>query len=253
MKVKDYSPEARKIRRERRRKLRIAKDITLVTLVISLIVTAGVFINKYSDSKDECSELKKTVTTQTDKIEQLTKDLEKETFDKKEYEVLKNRKELYDEYSYVLVDESGNRTDMTYEQLEYGIGLMEKEGIDPDMLFSIIMVESRAHEDAANSSSTARGYCQILESTARSMYASLGRDPSQYNHEAMATDGKLNMELGVELISRNMEKYDGDVDKVMSLYTGGVSRGYYDRLEKYLNKGGTSMNGLKESYVKPSV
>ena len=57
---------------------------------------------------------------------------------------------------------AGNRTDLTFSQLNHGIEQMEKRGISPHLLFGIVKLESSGRERVDNSVSTARGYGQFL-------------------------------------------------------------------------------------------
>lgn len=253
--MKDYSEPARKRRRKRRKVIKSIVRSLFITILLIGSINSVINKNLYEDAESRYAKLhyksviqEERISELTNNIEDLEEDLQQLEVDYEDYNKLKHRKELYDEYEYVLFDSTGKRTDMTYEYLEYGIDLMESEGIDPDLLFSIIMVESEATEKATNSQSTARGFCQMLSSTGKSMYELLGYT-KPYNHD-MAFDGKLNIEMGVKLISRNMEKYNGDVNKVLCLYTGStpVNERYLRKLNKYLSLGGTSLSQVQNSY-----
>lgn len=260
-KTKDYSREARLARQKKRRIIkRLINDlhfiITIILVIVAISIVGDLKLTNLQNEelKNNIKEGETTITQKDEEIDDLEEKIKGLKIDYEEYNNLLKRKELFDEYEYCLFDDAGNRTDITYDQLEHGISLMEANGIDPDLLFSIIMVESNGRENAANSNSSAKGYCQLIASTGKSMYESIG-NRGTYRHETMAFDGKLNMEMGVELISRNMEKYNGDVNKVLCLYTGSnpVNPGYYKKLNHYLDKAGTSLSEIQANYKKPTA
>ena len=86
----------------------------------------------------------------------------------KKVENLSNLEELFDKYEYAIIDKYENRTDITYEQILTLEDLVKEYPInDTDLILSIIMTESRGIETAQNSESTAKGYGQLLNSTAK--------------------------------------------------------------------------------------
>lgn len=223
--------------------------VVIVSLLIIMTVLCMHYKTMYEESIEDSKMLSSIIHKQDTDIAELNQTVENLKIDNELFDKLKHRAELYEEYEYVLVDSMGNRTDMTYEQLEYGIDRMKSNGINPHLLFSIIMVESGGHEDAANPSSSALGYGQLIASTGKSMYKLLGYT-GNYNHQQMATNGKLNIEMCSLLISRNMKQYNGDVNKVLCLYTGSnpVNQGYVNKLSKYLAMGGTSLAEIQNQY-----
>ncbi len=164
---------------------------------------------------------------------------------KKELTFFREREELYDKYEYVIMY-GGKRTDMTYDMVSYGEDIMKEKKVDPNLLFGLIMVESHAVEKAQNKTSTARGFCQLLASTARSYYENILKK-GKYNHE-LAYDGYINIEIGSELVARNMEKYNGDTHKVIQLYRGLNDPVYYAAVDRYVNRGGTSLRQIANEY-----
>ena len=193
---------------------------------------------------------KKTIATLNADLDSITKRSEEIIAQNEE---LVERMYLYDNYDYVLINSAGQRTDITAEQLKLGTELMEKEGIDPDMLFSIIMIESTGREKSANKYSSARGYCQLISSTGYDMYRRLGYDPSNYNHEVMALDGTLNIRMGCKLIALLMKQYNGDVEKVLNHYSGYLTTDYYNKFVNYLAKGGSSISQIEARYARSHI
>lgn len=258
--MKEISMIVRK-RNRRRKNRRITLFRTIIELVLLFTVIVGYnYYNTTIDNKDATiakaqAELNKTqkntelllaaisteegVTPTLDEAVANTKEM------KKELAIFRERSELYDKYEYVLVY-NGQRTDMSYDQVKYGENLMASKNVDPNMLFGLIMVESHANEKAQNSTSTARGFCQLLSSTAKSYYEKILKK-GNYNHE-MAFNGYINMEIGAALITNNMEKYNGDTQKVITLYRGLNDPAYYATVDRYVNRGGTSLRQIGNEY-----
>lgn len=137
-------------------------------------------------------------------------------------------------YQYCLYDRYGQRTDITYEQLEYLCDIVEDSAIqDEDLILSIIMVESRGQEDAANSRSSAQGYAQFLDSTSKFAYCDLlGYEDWD---RSVALDGKLCMEMMVAYFDYLYEYNNGDIYAVLRSYTGQQDiSSYVSRLDYYL-------------------
>jgi hypothetical protein len=259
--MKEMPMEIRKKRRRRKSRM-ISYIRTVVELVLVLAVIIG--YNYYNGTIDTQSntiaktqaELNKTreqielLLTATSTEEGVTPTIDEAVANaqemKKELTEFRERKELYDKYEYVLFYQ-GQRTDMTYDMTKYGENLMEKEKINPNLLFGLIMVESHANEKAQNVSSTARGFCQLLSSTARGIYENV-LQKGKYNHK-MAFDGYTNIEIGSKLIAMNMEKYNGDTYTVIQRYRGIPDIGsYYAAVDRYVNRGGTSLRQIAKDY-----
>lgn len=156
---------------------------------------------------------------------------------------LREKAELYDHYSYAMVDSMGNRTDITYDQLVTLEQLMETSKVnDPDLILSWIMVESGGRENARNSTSTAKGYGQFLDGTSKFVYTNLlglqNWEPS------VALNGEINIRMMVAYI-------DYLYDNNSNLY--GVIRGYSGKndidayvakLDSYLAYNGKSVKRI---------
>ena len=151
----------------------------------------------------------------------------------------KKRSELYNKYEYAVIDPWGNRTDLTYDQLDTAESAMKDAGIDPDLLFSLVMIESNGTEKAKNSSSTAKGYCQLLNGTAKSMYKMAYGTTSGY-YPNITLDGDTNLTLGVELLSY-LKQHNSSVYAMVDGYRGYCDTAYNNKLNSFLAKGGTSL------------
>lgn len=142
-----------------------------------------------------------------------------------EYNKLSLREELYDKYEYV-VTYGGERTDVTYDQIKFGEELMVEKNYDPNILFSIIMVESRGKEAAKNKKSSATGYGQFIKGTGKYVYeALLGNGEGTYNHPVTAIDGDTNIEMMVTYLDHLFTKTNNNFTKSISIYSGRGSVG----------------------------
>lgn len=157
-----------------------------------------------------------------------------------ELNTLRKRAELYDKYEYAIIYE-GERTDLTYEEIEYGEDLMIAKGYDPNLMFGTIMVESNAIPTAVNKSSGATGYGQFLDSTARWVWTKiLGNSNSTY-YSDIRKDGKTNILMMAEYYDYLYSEYDNTF-KVMKHYSGnstneGASK-YIAKVNNFIKKVG---------------
>lgn len=190
-----------------------------------------------ASSDDREKSLLKTVKSLDKELKKTTKaykELSKQYDDvESNYNTLKNRKELYDKYSYAIIDSAGKRTDLSYDDIQYGEDLMKKYGYNPHILFGIFGVESGYKEDAANKKSTARGYGQLLAGTAKYVYEDI-LDKGTYTH-SYALNGKTNIELTTAYLNYLMDKNHNDLFKSISNYCGRDTSGTHNYL-KCINK-----------------
>jgi len=245
----------------RQRKIRFIKRTIFEIVLIGIIIFGYMYMNNLvneckADVNAAQTEVNKThgelnsifTTIDGEQGKQLTtpEAIMKINQMKKELDDLKNRKELYDKYEYVLFD-NGKRTDMKYSMVAYGEEIMKKENIDPNMLFGLVMVESRGIEKAQNPTSSARGFCQLIDTTAKSLYEKvLNKGP--YTHD-YAFNGYINLELGAKLIARNMRRYEGNTYTTIQLYRGvNDVRSYYASVDKFVSRGGTSLRQIENKY-----
>ena len=107
-----------------------------------------------------------------------------------ELNTLRKRSELYNKYEYAVMYDD-ERTELTYEEIEYGEDLMLAKGLDPDLMFGTIMVESRGNPNAVNKTSGATGYGQFLNSTGRWVWKDLLGNNTY--HSDIRKDGESNI------------------------------------------------------------
>lgn len=151
-----------------------------------------------------------------------------------ELEELREKAELYDHYSYAMVDSMGNRTDITYDQLKTLEELMEDSKVnDPDLILSWVMTESGGKENAKNPNSTAKGYGQFLDGTSRFVYSDL-LNRSDWT-PSVALDGETNLEMMVAYIDYLYERNGNDLYDTIRSYRGKKDiSGYVSKLDSYL-------------------
>ena len=130
---------------------------------------------------------------------------------------LEAREELYDKYSYA-INYRGQRTDITYEQLQTVERVCEENDVDPDLLLGVILTESGGNEKAKNSSSTAMGYGQLLQGTAKRVYEKYMDKDDTYKHD-YALDGNLNIEMAAVYLGE-LIKTKGSVREALYSYRG---------------------------------
>lgn len=160
---------------------------------------------------------------------------------------LRSRAELYDKYNYAIVDQSGNRTDITYDQLRTLEDLVKDSSInDEDLFLSWIMTESGGKENATNTTSTAKGYGQFLNGTSKFVYTSLlGNDWWNSN---VALDGESNMQMMVAYVDYLYDQSGGDLYQVIRSYRGKDDIGsYVAKMNSYLALKNKSVQTIAQS------
>lgn len=191
--------------------------------------------NALNDAYIKNNDFESTISSMSDIINEIQEDnndlIEENKSLKKEIKEYTKRNELFNKYEYAVLDKSGNRTDLTYDQIETAETLMEKKGLDPDILLGVIMVESGGVEKCINSESTARGYGQILEGTGQFVYENLEGNPKGSYDHSMALDGYNNIRMTSELwgwfnesgksLYQAIQKYRGKED--VSGYIAGIN------------------------------
>lgn len=129
---------------------------------------------------------------------------------------LRNRAELYNKYEYA-IEYGGQRTELTYEEIQYGEDLMIAKGLNPHLMFGTIMVESNGKPNAVNTSSGATGYGQFLDSTAQWVWTKLLGN-NTYNSN-IRKDGYSNIQMMAEYYDY-LYSESGSTFKVIKQYSG---------------------------------
>ena len=185
--------------------------------------------------KESLVGMKKTVETLDNSNAKLKKENKSLNSDLKKFT---KRKELYNKYEYAIYDKAGKRTDLTYEQIATGEELMKKEGIDPDLLFGIIMTESGGDENATSSSSTARGYGQFLAGSGKYVYENV-LHLGTYNH-SMAYNGTTNIKMAAGYLGYLKNKRGFSAYAAVKAYRGVEPTAYIRSINSYIGTKGDS-------------
>jgi soluble lytic murein transglycosylase-like protein len=205
----------------------------------------------YESTKSDLTTLKSNYSSMKETIEELDATnaaLEEEnTALDTQLKTFATRSELYDKYEYALYDTDGKRTDLTYTQVQTGEELMKEKGLDPDLLFGIIMTESNGIEKASNSESTARGYGQMLAGTAKLTYEILQKHGSgTYNH-SMAYNGDTNISMVVSYLSY-LKGLGKSLNETIIGYRGLNDPRYFRTINSYISKSGNSLDKIAANW-----
>lgn len=264
------------------RKLLVSRVVSVITttIAISFIAISIKYGNLYYQEVDKREDLITENLTLSKKLEEKTRDYEfayntveeisgtieqlrsiSEELDKEnkslaksneeywnELQPLRERKELYEEFEWALVDH-GARTDITYEQLKTLPDLLKDKKVNSEhLVLAFAMTESRGQEDAQNASSSAKGYGQFLNSTSRFVYTSL-MGKSNWT-PSVALDGDISLEMICEYINYLYEKSGRDLTRTITAYRGLYDPGYIGKINSYLAKSGTSVSQLNQEFKK---
>lgn len=191
----------------------------------------------------------KSMTNMVDELTSISTELDEQN--KAYYEelkVLRERKELYDKYSYAILNDAGERTDITYDQIITLKDLLKESSIDDeDLILAWIMTESNGNEKARNTKSTAKGYGQILDGTSKFIYTNLMNNNSADWHSSIALNGDTNIEMMVTYIDYLYDKNNGDLYDIMRDYRGKRDiSGYVSKIDSYLQNADKSVEDISK-------
>lgn len=145
-------------------------------------------------------------------------------------------------YSYVLEDANPN-CGLTVGMIQLADNLCKEKDVNPDIIWTIIKVESGYCTDAQNPTSTARGLGQILSSSGKMIYEKLmGNGTGTYTHE-MAFNGYTNLEMMITYIAYLKDTY-GNLQTMINSYSGDQSGSYYAKFAKYMQEFGHNLNDI---------
>ena len=199
----------------------------------------------YCQLRESAGTMAKSLNSMKAVVDELDEDNAKLMEDNKELSTklakFEERAELYDKYEYAVYDKAGNRTDLTYDQIKTGEELMIEQGIDPDLLFGTIMVESGGDENATNGQSTARGFGQFLAGSGKYVYEDImGNGKGTYTHD-MAFNGYTNISMIASYYGylRNDRHYSAY--QAIKRYRGLEPTAYIRAIDSYICKSGDSI------------
>lgn len=165
----------------------------------------------------------------------------------------RKREELFNKYEIAIMNTYSERTDMTYDELEYLDNLCKEKGIPTMMIISMIKLESNFNPNLKSKSSSAKGYMQVIKGTGKFTYEKvMGNPEGSYDH-AMADNPKKNLELGVTYIDYLFDQSNGDVVEVIKRYSGwyspyGIGDKYFEILNKHMAFSGYSLEKAQHEY-----
>jgi hypothetical protein len=117
-------------------------------------------------------------------------------------------------------------TDATSSDLSMIKSISDKFGINPNLWLALAETESHLYSKADNASSSARGWGQLLEGTAKGVYENtlkLGK----YDH-SMAFDKNTNATMSIAYLRQMFDTFNGDGTKAILAYNvgpGNVQKG----------------------------
>ncbi len=163
-------------------------------------------------------------------------------------QLYEEREELFDKYEYSIIRTDGTRTDLTYDQLKTAEDLSIEQGLDTDMVLSIVMTESNGVEEAQSTRSTAKGYGQILDGTGEFVWEDLLNRGTYY--PSYALNGYYNLEMTTAYLGYLGDYWDGDIYMMIKNYRGedgDVLRNYIDKIDSYLSSSDKSIATLAQN------
>lgn len=189
------------------------------------LVGANMTLDVVENKIDQINEDIKIKQTELENLEEQIK-IRQEVFNEVSYKA-----EITNMYNYALYDTGGKRNDLNFELLELGHNLMTDYGLDPNLLFGIIMVESEGHAGVTNSSSGAAGLGQFMPETGE--YVSTQFLKTSYDHSVTPYDPASNIRMMASYLDYLYKKYDGNTMNVLKEYCGGddnFTQQYYQKV-----------------------
>lgn len=110
------------------------------------------------------------------------------------------------------------------------------EGIDPDVAFRLVWIESSFDPNAV-SSAGAIGYTQIRPATARFFEPGISAE--------QLAEPEVNLRLGFRFLRSLIHQYDGDLNLALLAYNRGPAR-----VQEILDAGGDPANGYSERVLR---
>ena len=137
-----------------------------------------------------------------------------------------------------------NRVAIATYALRYGIeydfaatiqGIAHEEGIDPELAFRLVHVESRFDEQAT-SPVGARGLTQLMPRTAQELQPGIS--------DAEMVERETNLRLGFRYLRGLLDRYDGRVPDALHAYNRGPGR-----VNRIRSEGGDPANGYADKVL----
>lgn len=136
---------------------------------------------------------------------------------------------VLNKYTYVF-NRVSSGDGFTVGVMVYGDKLCKEHDVNPDRMWEIITCEGHFDTKANLTSTSARGLGGFLESTGEWVYEDLmGNGNGTYDH-SMAYDPYIAIEMLVYLLDWMDDYYNGDLEAMISHYSGDSSGKYYSKL-----------------------
>lgn len=144
-----------------------------------------------------------------------------------------NINDITNRYQYAMYDTIGQRNDLTIDLLIVGDQLMNQFGLNPDLLFGIIMVESEGHADKINPYSGAKGLGQFLPDTGRFIFNTYIDKAMVYDDNTTPFNAEYNLRMTAYYLNYLYINHNNSTMDVIKEYCGGdyeFSLSYYYRV-----------------------
>lgn len=124
------------------------------------------------------------------------------------------------EYGYALNKSKFPKSDMTAQDLPMVTGFAKQYGLNPHLVMALIQTESMYNSKAQASGSTAKGWGQILDTTAKYLYEDVMQ--AGYFSPNKSFDKKTNAQMTALYLSRQIRDFGGDIRKGVMAYNVGA-------------------------------
>lgn len=134
---------------------------------------------------------------------------------------------------YLIISQKYKHVPMNPIHIKIVVDLSYQYKVDPDLVLAIIEVESQYDYLAKNKTSSAKGYSQMIKSTALSLVKEL--NITDYNHSIHSYDPNINLQLMVYYISKCINS-SNSLESALRKYRGCNDKGYFRKVLKIRNK-----------------
>lgn len=205
------------------------KDVQLSEKTDEIIEKHNLVVALQTTMMELDNEIKELSSTNKSYVDELTE--------------LRSRSELYDKYNYAIINECGDRTELTYAEIKLGEELMKEKGYNPHLMFGTIMVESGGNPTAVNHSSGSVGYGQFLNSTAEFVWVDIMGNSNYYPE--IRKDGVSNIKMMAnyyDYLYSTKKNTFGVIKEYSGNSTDAGARQYLSKINNYTRKVGVVIN-----------
>ena len=222
-------------------------DYILVSVILGLVVFIGYHLYQYKVMEDKYTTMRENYTSIQNSYDEMSDTAAKslkisKKLDRSNAKLVKSnkqlrkvvneyekREELHNNFGFAVT----GKNDLSYDKVETLDQMLKKYKVnDTQLILAWIMTESGGMEKATNSQSTAKGYGQILDGTAKFVYTKLLGKSGYYN--GIALDGNTNMEIMVAYINYLYDHNGHNLLKTIDSYRGLHDPDYIKKINSYL-------------------